>query len=408
MRCSRWLVCTLLLLGACGSAERPAVLDGGVAPTVTDHHARRVEGSVGQPVDALPLLGLFTLPVRVDGVAGPPMLVDTGAPVTFLTPGAFGTTRASGTTGQVDLAIGALTLGDVPVVWADPFGLGGTLGGVLGVNLLCQFTSTWDWQRSRFTLGAVPSDADTTDDVAPHAFRLTGGGYLQLSATRTVPVPPTRLVVDVEIESRAFRLILDTGASSTALRDDAVSSFTSDGRGTFALDVAAQGGLMRQRLFRARRITALGVTRESSAVVGYSAAGLAALSEEVGSPIDGLLGADFLQPWLTTIDYPAGQVRLRRYRDQSHVRDAWTRVGLLLSMNASGAPVVVQVATGSDAARQGFGLGERLVSVDGRPAAGMSGERVDLLLRGSVGESHRVRTDLREAEVRVEDLIPLR
>ena len=82
-------------------------------------------------------------------------------------------------------------------------------------------------------------------------------------------------------------------------------------------------------------------------------------------------------------------------------------MGLLLSVNAAGATVVVQVATGSDAARQGYGVGERLVAVDGRGVAGMSGERVDLLLRGSVGESHRVRPDLREADVRVEDLIPL-
>ncbi|MDB4932964.1 MAG: hypothetical protein JWM10_5448 [Myxococcaceae bacterium] len=408
MRGNRWLLVSFVALGACGSDERPAVLDGSVAPSVANHHARSVTGPTGLPIDAEPLLGLFTIPVRLDGVAGPPMLVDTGSPVTFVTPGAYGSPTRGSATSTVDLTVGALTLEGVPVVWADPFGLGANLGGVLGANLVCQFASTWDWQRDRFTLGAEPADADTTDDVAPTAFQLRGGGFLQLTAAQSIAVPPTRLLVDVEIESRTFHLILDTGASSTALRDDALAPFLADGRGRYTLDVGAQGGPMRQTLFRARRIAALGVVREGAVVVGYSAANLASLSLEVGARVDGLLGADFLRPWLTTIDYPAGRVHLRRYRDQSHVRDAWNRVGLFVSPGDGGAVVVVEVAAGSDAAQRGFAAGERLLSVDGRDVAGMPRERVDVLLRGAVGEMRHLRTDAREADVRVDDLIPLR
>jgi hypothetical protein len=398
----------LAALGGCGSGERPGVLDGAVAPTVANHHARRVSGTTGLPVAVEPLLGLFTVPVRLDGVAGPPMLVDTGSPVTFVTPGAYGSPSRGSATGTVNLTVGALTLEGVPVVWADPFALGATLGGVLGANLVCQFASTWDWQRDRFTLGAEPVDADTTDDVPPYPFQLRGGGFLQLSVAQSIAVPPTRLVVEVQVEARTFHLILDTGASSTALRDDAVAPFLADGRGSYALDVGAQGGPMRQSLFRARRIAALGVVREGAVVVGYSAANLAALAQEVGGPVDGLLGADFLRPWLTTIDYPAGRVHLRRYRDQSHVRDAWTRAGLFVSTNDGGAMVVVQVVAGSDAAQRGIAVGERLLSVDGLDVAGLARDRVDTLLRGMVGETRHLRTDAREADVRVEDLIPLR
>ncbi len=400
----------LLALGAlgCGGDDRPPTSNNMMmAPTIPGHHARRVEGPTGVPVMATPLLGLFTVPVTVDGRNGPPMLVDTGAPVTFVRRESYGTNIAEGNTGTATLAFGSLSLVGVPIVGGDPFGLAPLVGGVLGVNLICQFSSTWDWQQNRFFLGPPPTDAMVTDEVARQQFTLTGGGTLRLPNGATVPVPATRLVVDVEIESRRLRMILDTGASNTAISDAMVASFTADGRATSTITVGAQGGTMRQRLFRVRRIGALGVVREGALVVGYSAANLATIAGEVGGTVDGLLGADFLRPWLTTIDYPAHEVVLRRYRDASHVRDAMTRVGLLLAANAAGEVFIGEVIAGSNAAARGFVAGERLVSIDGTAVAGMSRETVDGLLLGTVGQSRRVVTDQRDADVRVEDLLPL-
>ncbi len=64
----RLLLC-LAAPGACGSDARPGVLDGSVGPSVASHHARNVIGTTGLPVAAEPLLGLFTVPVRLDRVA---------------------------------------------------------------------------------------------------------------------------------------------------------------------------------------------------------------------------------------------------------------------------------------------------------------------------------------------------
>lgn len=400
----------LLALGAlgCGGDDRPPAANNMMtAPTIPGHHARRVEGPTGAPVMVTPLLGLFTIPVTVDGRSGPPMLVDTGSPVTFVRRESYGTSIAEGNTGTATLAFGALSLVDVPIVGGDPFGIAPLVGGVLGVNLICQFSSTWDWQQGRFFLGTPPTDAAVTDEVVRQPFTLLGGGSLRLANGAYIPVPATRLVVDVEIESRRLRMLLDTGASTTALSDAMVAAFTADGRASTMVTVAAEGGTMQQRYFRVRRIGALGVVREGALVVGYSAANLASIAGEVRGTLDGLLGADFLRPWLTTIDYPAHEVVLRRYRDASHVRDPMTRVGLLLGASAAGEVFVQQVIAGSNAEARGFVAGERMVSVDGAAVAGMPLETVDRLLLGTAGQSRRVVTDQRDADVRVEDLLPI-
>ncbi len=375
--------------------------------TIPGHHARRVDGPMGVPVMATPLLGLFTVPVTVDGRSGPPMLVDTGSPATFVRRESYGTNVAEGNVGTATLAFGALSLVGVPIVGGDPLGLAPAVGGVLGVNLICQFTSTWDWQRSRFSLGAPPTDAAVTEEVVRMPFTLVGGGTLRLANGTTVPIPATRLMVDVEIESRRLRMLLDTGAASTGISDAMVAAFTADGRRSRTLTVVAQGGTMQQQLFRVRRINALGVSREGSLVIGYSAANLANVAGEVGGTVDGLLGADFLRPWLTTIDYPAHEVVLRRYRDASHVRDPMTRVGMFLVANAAGEIFTGEVPMGTNAYDRGFRMGERVVSIDGTAVAGMSRDTVDALLLGTEGQSRRVVTDQRDADVRVEDLLPL-
>lgn len=401
-----WYFVALSALG-CGGESRPSATVDVPPTTVQNHHARRVEGPTGVPIPATPLLGLFTVPVTVNGNSGPPMLVDTGAPVTYVRGASYNTGAADNNATTATLAFGTFRLVDVPIIGGDPFGLAPRVGGVLGANLICQFTSTWDWQQSRFFLGAPPADAMVTDEVVRQPFTLAGGGQLRLPNGTSVPVPATRLMVDVEVESRRLRMILDTGASVSAISDAMVAALTADGRGTATINVVAQGGTMQQRYFRVRRIGALGVSRDNALVVGYSAANLAVIAGEVGGQVDGLLGADFLRPWLTTIDYPRNEVVLRRYRDASHLRDPMTRVGILVGETAAGAAVIAQVLPGSNAEARGFLAGEVLTSVDGTAVAGMGRDAVDALMLGAAGQSRRIITDRRDADVRVEDLLPL-
>lgn len=400
MRARAWTLCLIGLLGCAADDSRPGTYG---AADVPQHHARRTGGTFGEATAATTLLGLFTVPVRINGRDGPPMLVDTGAPLTFVAPSAWRDV-ARGPITVSSLEIGAAALFDVPAVGDDPFGLAPTIGGVLGVNLICQFPATWDWQRRRFTLGEPPTDVDTEGEPRTIPFRLRGGGALA-TAGGSVPVPATRLLVDAVIEGAPRRLVLDTGASTTALRDDLVAALAV-GRRSASLRVVVQGGVATQRVVRTQSLAALGSTRTGAAVVGYDRAGLAAIGAEVGVAVDGLLGADLLRDHLLTIDYPSGRIVLRRYRDTSHVRDRWVRAGVLLG-RADGAWVVAQVLDGTDAARQAVPVGAAVTSVDGRAVAALALDEVDALLLGRAGESRALSTDRGVFTVRVEDVIPL-
>ncbi len=380
---------------------------GGDAPAVPGLHARAVQGTLGSPLQAVSLLGLFTIPLRVDGAAGPPLLVDTGSPATFIAPGNFGVEASRTGTGTARLGGSTFEVEGVPVVYLDPLALAPVAGGIVGADLLCQFPSTWDFQRTRFTLGAPPADVDTDGDAAPVAFTLRGGGTLTFDGVHAVTVPATRIVVDAVLEGRALRLLVDLGASTVALRDDLVSAIAADGRRTLRIAEAAQGGTSTHTLLRVRSLGALGVSRERLAVLGISTAAMQSLSSETGVAVDGLLGVEFFRPWLSTVDYPALRLRLRHYRDQTHVTDPWTRAGVLLAGDGSGATTVGYVAPGSAAEAAGFRAGEHLVSVDARPVDGVGHDVVDGWLRGAVGETRRVATDARTAAVAVEDLLPL-
>lgn len=380
-------------MGAC--ADAPAV-----PADLVSHHARRLSGTLGAPIAATPLLGLFTVEARVDD-APVTMLVDTGAPLTFVTPTA---TSPRGAFRIGALVLGDATLFDVPALGDDPFGLAPLIGGVLGVNVICQFVATWDWQRRRFTLGEPPSDADVLPDSVERRFTLRGGGALTHSGAE-VAVPPTRIVLDAEVEGTRRALVLDTGASTSALRSELVEALASSRR-SISLRVTAQGGVVTQRLVRARSLVALGVRVEGAALVGFSGEALDAISSEVGARVDGLLGADFLAPYLTTLAYPSGRIILRRYRDLSHVRDRWVRVGVLAG-RSGGAWRVTQVFPETSAARLGVPVGASLSRVDGVDVRERSLDEVDALLQGDAGETRTLTTSAGEFAPTVEDLVPL-
>ena len=392
-----------LALGALGCTEGDARPDGYAPADVPMHHARRTGGTFGEATPATTLLGLFTVPVRINGQAGPPMLVDTGAPLTFVAPGAWAGV-AAGAGAVASMEVGAAALYDVPVVGDDPFRLAPAIGGVLGVNLICQFPATWDWQRGRFTLGDPSADVDTVGEPVTVPFRLRGGGTLA-TANGSVPVPATRIIVDTEVDGVTRHLVLDTGASTTALRDDLVDAMAATRR-SVALRVVVQGGVATQRVLRARTLTALGISLPGAPVVGYDRAGLAAVAAETGVAVDGLLGADVLRGHLVTIDYPSGRLVLRRYRDAAHVRDRWVRAGVLLG-RAGGAWTVADVLAGTDAARAGVPAGATVAAIDGRALDGLAFDAVDALLQGRAGDTRALRTDRGDFTVRVEDVIPL-
>lgn len=380
------------LLGGCGDAAPPQDLQ--------DHHARRLSGALGTASAVTPLLGLFTVVARVNDVPTP-MLVDTGAPLTFVAPTA---SVPRGPQRLRSLGLGDATLFDVPAVGDDPFGLAPLVGGVLGVNVICQFNATWDWQRQRFILGDAPTDVVLTGAPAVIPFTLRGGGRFVVSG-REVAVPPTRIVLSAEVEGVTRALLLDTGASTSALRSDLVEAMARDRRSA-RLAVTTQDGVVTQRLLRVRTLRVAGTDALGPAVVGYDADALASIAAEVGGPVDGLLGADLLRGHLLTIAYPAGRLSLQAYRDAGHVRDRWVRAGVLLA-RAGGAWRVQALLEGTAAAASGLQTGVAVTAIDGAALANLDLDAVEGHLVGRVGEVRVLQTAAGAFTLPVEDVVPL-
>lgn len=378
------------MLVGCGDAPSSA-LQG--------HHARRLTGALGTPSEVTPLLGLFTVRARVND-APTSMLVDTGAPLTFVAPT---TDIPRGAQRLRTLGLADATLYDVPAVGDDPFGLAPQVGGVLGVNVICQFNATWDWQRQRFTLGDAPTDVEVVGEPNVIPFTLRGGGRFAVSGS-VVDVPATRIVLSAVVEGVARSLLLDTGASTSALRSDLVESLA-QGRRSVRLDVTTQDGVVTQRLLRVRSLQVAGIDAVAPAVVGYDTEALAAIATEVGAPVDGLLGADLLRGHLLTVAYPAGHLSLRAYRDTRHVRDRWVRAGVLLA-RTGGAWRVQAVLEGTAAARSGLATGVAVSAINGVDLAGLGLDEVEGHLTGRVGELRALQTPVGLFSLPVEDVVP--
>ncbi|MFO0624733.1 MAG: aspartyl protease family protein [Polyangiales bacterium] len=384
-------VVVLALLAGCGDAA-PTDLEG--------HHARRLSGALGTAAEVTPLLGLFTVNARVNDTPTA-MLVDTGAPLTFVAPTAG---VPAGPQRLRALGLADATLYDVPAIGDDPFGLAPQVGGVLGVNVICQFNATWDWQRQRFVLGDAPTNVELVGAPMVIPFTLRGGGRFVVRG-RTVAVPPTRIVLAAEIEGVPRSLLLDTGASTSALRSDLIESLARDRR-SVRLGVTTQDGVVTQRLLRVRGLRVAGIDATAPAVVGYDAAALATISAEVGAPLDGLLGADLLRGHLLSIAYPAGRLTLHAYRDTRHVRDRWVRVGVLLARGGGGWRVQA-LLEGTAAETRGLQTGVTVTSIDGVALAPLGLDAVEDLLLGRVGETRVFQTASGSFTLPVEDVVPL-
>jgi C-terminal processing protease CtpA/Prc len=129
-----------------------------------------------------------------------------------------------------------------------------------------------------------------------------------------------------------------------------------------------------------------------------------ALSDEVGEPIDGLLGYSFLRRFRIAIDYPH---RVLWFEPVPHTEDErpyeYSHVGLQIERR-DGALTVVGVASGSPADRAGVRRGDEIAGIDHTPAAELDVIRATRLLEGPPGSSVTLRVQ-RDGEERVFRLV---
>ena len=378
----------------------------------------RVMGTIGVPSPALVGANIVIIDAQLDGHPGGRLLVDTGSPVTLVNPGEFpGASLPQQAQVVVDIGIGPVTVDHVPALQLA----GGMmdllrLAGILGGNVLRDFSTSFDYRGRQFWLGAGATIADVAVPGASVPFNLEGGGLARLSPQQTIVLAATRVSVTVDLEGVKHPFIVDSGASEMTVRSSVFQALTSDGRvavGGFPVSTAT--GSMSATITRTRSVTVAGETVTNVATLNLGDDTLLDnLEMEVKHPLDGLLGGTFLREFLVTIDYPGRTLHLQRYATRAHIVDELQRVGVSLGELTGVGYAIFSVYPATGAARAGIVAGDQLVGVDGHSLANLDSIAADQLLLGTPGTSHRLAFGNAsaptltgaEVDVPVDDIVP--
>jgi hypothetical protein len=376
-------------------------------------------GKAGEHLPASMASSVFWVQANVDGVPGPQVIIDTGAPFALLQFEAFQGAVPLGKGRVATMSLGDTVLWKVPTVGvhnktgSDSIAPnGGPFGGILGYSVFGQFPMSFDYRAQQVVVGggAPPSGVLPAVSVP---FVLEGGGAGQLPDNLGVlTFPPSRIILQATIEGTPRTFLLDTGASWVALRTALFQSLAADGRGQVTDDASLASGNAKTNVMRLRSVAVQGLeVKDAVAAAGARVDDLIDnLVIEIGHPVDGLLGAPFLREFYVTIDYPNHTLDLYRYTSETHIHDEYRRVGCDLAAqitNTGFAYFVHQVYPNTDAAKKGITVGEELVSIDGTPVQSLDAVAVDVKLLGDVGATHKLQFSDKTVDVLVEDLLPL-
>ena len=412
LRAPRWLPALALLpLVACGGGDNP--------------HADAGYTTMGMPGIPSPTrvgANLVFADVSINDVPGGRLGIDTGSPIMLLDAAKFpGLTLPTTTQVTANVTAGTLTIDSVPLLQVqigspmDPLNFAGLFGG----NVMQQFPVRLDYAHpsTAFRLG-MPAMEMNVDGVevpgAAVAFKLEGGGRAQLNGT-LINFPATRIPVDVDVEGTLHHFILDTGASETTIRATLFDTLTTDGRSILTgLPISTVAGPTMGRVTRVRSLTVAGTTVTTPVVMTIGDDIINTIQGEVGHPVDGLLGGNFLREFMVTIDYPGGMLHLQRYTS-AQIVDEFQRVGFELGGGAGAHRYSIgALYQGTDAQRKMLAEGDEIVSVDGTGLDALDSVTADDMLNGMVGATHAIGLGAAQApglsnttiDVLIEDLVP--
>lgn len=248
---------------------------------------------------------------------------------------------------QADLTLGGTTLRKVPVFVADfPAPPRCLFEGVLGSEVLPLCAWQIDLPESRLR---CETDLARLDHVgAAGAMPLHSFGY------------PHAPILDIRFAEQATsKALFDTGSPeyfaisaadfAGAERNGAVAAITV-GRGSLGGSLGGQGASGEQR--RARLAT-----------LAIGGARLDGVEAPVRALAPSLIGASVLEHFVVTLDTRTSTAYFDRYRDGPFVRPSYG-----FSLGFDGAVTAALVWEGSPAAAAGLRPGQRLTSINGRPA----------------------------------------
>ena len=372
-------------------------------------------GEQGDPLPATLQGGVFSVQVDVNGQPGPQVLVDTGAPFARLNVEAFGGAVPLGKGIVPSMSLGGTILWKVPTYGVSSGGSDAASidvqdGGIVGFSVFGQFPMSFNYRDASVVVGDPVLPSGLLD---PFVFpmSLEGGGPGLLPDGSVTQLAPSRIILTATIEGTPRILLLDTGASSVALRSDVFQAIASDGRPQTKSAVQLVTGGTNTDVLRLANVSV--GSAEVSGPLAVAGTGiddlLVGLTTEVGHQVDGLLGAPFLQHFFVTVDYPKRRLLLHPYTTETHIIDEFHRVGILLRALVGATTTnysVLSVFSGTDAERQGVRVGQSVLAIDGVPLGNVSPNDADRMLLGPVGSTHTLQFANRTLTLLVEELLP--
>lgn len=381
-------------------------------------------GMMGIPSPTRVGANLVFADVAINGIPGGRLAVDTGSPLVIVDVTKFpGLMLANVTQPMANLTVGSLTIDKVPLL---PMQIGSSMdplnfAGLFGGNVMQQFAIRLDYAHPdlAFRIGMPPMEMPTDGVETPGdavSFSLQGGGAGRLGpGGPIITFKSTRIPLTVELEGAARSFILDTGASETTVKSGVYSAIRSDGRAQLSgLPISTVMGPTTAMVTRVRTLKVGGASVANAAIMTIGDDLLANIEAEVGHPIDGLLGGNFLREFMVTVDYPGQMLHLQRYT-AAVIVDEFKRVGFELGAGSGAHRYSVGVVyQGTDAAAKQLTAGDEVVSVDGQGLDTLDSITADGLLNGTVGATHTIGvgntrgsiTPNTTVGILVEDLIP--
>lgn len=396
-----WTRCSAVVLCACALALEACSEDpyGGIT----------FEGEFGEAVPIELRSGLIFVQARVDGVEGV-YVVDTGSQWVLLDldlAGDLGYPRGAASE-VAELALGELRFAGVRAVPYDLAPIEATLGveldGFIGASLLRYFTTVVDTQGSTLTL------LDADDEVATGLVDAARVEPEALPAGFAVHEDLGLALAEARFDGAPVQVAIDTGASATALFRSFYDTLDPGDRPV----ITGVDGLSASGDFT------LDLTRFCGVELGEALAPdvhVAVIDDEaIGDvrsllpDLAGLLGHTFLREFLAVLDYPGRTARFYRYRDRTHIPEGeYVQAGVTLERDGAGGVVIERVYPGTDAAARGLAPGDRVVTLDGVPVAGLTDDALADALRGEPGETLALEVDRDGARlsftIAIEDLL---
>jgi hypothetical protein len=357
---------------------------------------------------------LLTVPVDVEGTTAL-LFVDTGSPIVLLSPTRFPQAPAIGSVSTLsvesdDVANLQVVTSSVVPPSPDP---SVPVGGVLGCTVFCTSVMSFNYRDAIFTIGSpTPPSGLKPETVIGFSFK--GGSTVQVGST-PVAIPRSRIVVSVDIEGTAHKMIVDSGATAVTVNQALFAEITEDGRAEVSGgSLTSTLGMSTTTLTRTKTLGIAGAQAER-VVVAYDSSfdtNLSAVSTDAGETIEGSLGGTFLENFYVTVDYPNRKVHFAPYTDTSFILDPGATLGFALTLSGS-TYSVAEVFSGTAAATKGVGVGDVIVAIDGQTLASLTLSKVAVLAGGKVGSTKSVQFGAAETladktlSFTMTDLLPL-